>query len=58
MGISFRFYFFLFLVLLLKFFCNNVIGVLANVAVDYFRLINRHGNTALIHVLSYHPYLP
>ena len=33
-------------------------GVLVNVAVDYFRLISRHGNKALIHVQNYRAYLP
>ena len=35
-------------------FCCFIItwyGVSNNAAVDYFRLINRHGNTALIHAL-------
>ena len=41
-----RFHFFLY------FFCfvATCYGVLANVAVDYFRLLSRHGNTVLIHV--------
>ena len=35
---------------------NNVMW--CNVAVDYFRPISRHGNTALINILNYHTYLP
>ena len=47
------------LVFLLKFcFVTMSCGVLANVAVDYFRLISRHGSTGLRHVLNYRAYLP
>ena len=31
--------------------------MLANVSVDYFRLISRNGNSALIHVLNYCTYV-
>ena len=55
---SFLFYFY-FLVFLLKFyFVTTLYDVLANAAEDYFRLISRNGNTALIHVLNYCAYLP
>ena len=48
----------LFLIFLLKFcFVTTLCGVLANVAVDYFRPTNRHSNTILIHILNYHAYL-
>ena len=54
-GISFSFLLLSFLAKILL--CNSANGLLTNVAVDYFKLISRHGNTALMHVLSYCTYL-
>ena len=55
-GISFLFLLLLLLVFLLKFFfVATLYGVLANVTVDYFSPICRHGNKALLHVNAYFP---